>query len=402
MKRFIVLTGSFYPTPSAVGECMYNIVNSLSHDYKIIVISNKTSAKDKMYYRLKNIEIIQFTYTDLEIILGNNKWRKFFNRIYRYLKIILSKYTINKTTIKLYLRELEKLEIKEEDILLSSCFPIEACIAGTAFCKQKGIKHHILLFDRFSSGEKIHRNILNKRIKFHNNLEIENYLFSNATRIYYTDSYNNHLKTYFQNYLYKAVHIEHPLIINCESQVNKNKKKIILYAGSFIPNYVEPYFICQLINSILNKSNNFEFVFYTNDFGKKSLLKLIDKKDKVKINEWVNKEKLDEEMQKSDFFLNVCEKKGNQISSKLFKYISYGKPIINIQYLPNDINTRFLSKYEITLNLDINQNFDNNVQKFINFCSDNYDILSYFEIEKIYPEFTPNYVASQIVKFSEK
>ena len=166
MRKIIVLTGSYYPVPSAVGECMFNIVNALNKDDNIIVISNKTTAKDKGLYKLNNQQIIQFKDKDIDIILSDKKILKFVNRIWRYIKIILSKYTIKKSLVNNYLRELNNIKVKKGDILLSSCSPIEAGIAGTIFCKKNQINHTILLFDRFASGEKIHRNKLNKNIKF--------------------------------------------------------------------------------------------------------------------------------------------------------------------------------------------------------------------------------------------
>lgn len=403
MRKIIVLTGSYYPVPSAVGECMFNIVNALNKDDNIIVISNKTTVKDKGLYKLNNQQIIQFKDKDIDIILSDKKILKFVNRIWRYIKIILSKYTIKKSLVNNYLRELNNIKVKKGDILLSSCSPIEAGIAGTIFCKKKQINHTILLFDRFASGEKIHRNKLNKNIKFKNNLKIENYVLSNAKHILYTKSWEKHIKKYFNQFEYKTTYIEHPLIINNQNFCRKRQinKKTILYAGSFIPNYVEPHYFIQLINELEDKRNIFNLKFYVNESSISLIEKLLINKTNILIHGWISKERLEKEISDADIFVNISEKNGEQISSKIFKYISTGKPIINIYYKNDDVNLVYLKKYRNILLLNANDSITKNKNMLIKFIQENSTVVPYDVIKQQFFEFTPLYISKLIYKINK-
>lgn len=71
--------------------------------------------------------------------------------------------------------------------------------------------------------------------------------------------------------------------------------------------------------------------------------------DNISLKGWVDKIRLNEAYEKADAFISIAEKNGKQMSSKIFEYMSYGKPIIHIYYVDDDVNLKYLQQYSKVL-----------------------------------------------------
>ncbi len=71
--------------------------------------------------------------------------------------------------------------------------------------------------------------------------------------------------------------------------------------------------------------------------------------DNISLKGWVDKISLDKAYEEADAFISIAEKNGKQMSSKIFEYMSYGKPIIHIYYVDDDVNLRYLQQYSKAL-----------------------------------------------------
>lgn len=59
-------------------------------------------------------------------------------------------------------------------------------------------------------------------------------------------------------------------------------------------------------------------------------------------------------MQRADILINLANDNSNQIPSKIFEYIACRKPIINIYRNPDDIGAKYLQKYPLAFNFNVN------------------------------------------------
>jgi hypothetical protein len=102
----------------------------------------------------------------------------------------------------------------------------------------------------------------------------------------------------------------------------------------------------------------------------------------------------------ADILLNIGEAQGRQISSKVFEYMSTGKPIIHLAYVAHDPVSKILSKYPLALCLlQDRSHFNTNVQLATDFISKNRrKVMPYDEVEKIYPEAMPETTAEAILE----
>ena len=102
----------------------------------------------------------------------------------------------------------------------------------------------------------------------------------------------------------------------------------------------------------------------------------------------------------ADYLVNIGNKMNNQIPSKLFEYISTGKPIINICKNRDCPSLELLEKYPLVINIfEEEEIFNKQVDLLKEFIITNAGKrVDYSNIEKYYNDFTPRRCASRFVE----
>lgn len=105
-------------------------------------------------------------------------------------------------------------------------------------------------------------------------------------------------------------------------------------------------------------------------------------------------------MEQADILVNIGNIMTNQVPSKLFEYVSYGKPIINICKNRNCPTLPYLEKYPYALNLfEEDDLFDEQVEKLRAFIAMNgNERIPSQEVLGIFETCTPEYCAGQMLK----
>ena len=73
----------------------------------------------------------------------------------------------------------------------------------------------------------------------------------------------------------------------------------------------------------------------------------------------------------ADILINLENTVANRMPSKVFEYISSGKPVINFYYVKDDIGLSYLKKYPLCYNLCLNDYTEKDVENLIKFCYEN-------------------------------
>lgn len=121
----------------------------------------------------------------------------------------------------------------------------------------------------------------------------------------------------------------------------------------------------------------------------------------VKLSGWVSQPMLIDIYKSADCFISIAERKGKQISSKIFEYMSYGKPIIHIYFSDEDRNVQYLKSYPNAFCLKVNENDIEKdrclVKQFIR-CRRNIQVISLNEsiLKKCTPIYISNLLTSEI------
>lgn len=112
----------------------------------------------------------------------------------------------------------------------------------------------------------------------------------------------------------------------------------------------------------------------------------------------VSVEEAESAMKNADVLVNIGNIMLNQVPSKLFSYISTGKPLLNICANHECPSKRYLEHYPYAMSIDETQSCDDaTVKEVMKFLTGNAGkMCDLHEIETLYEKCTPKYVASQM------
>lgn len=414
-KHIVVLTGSYYPNFSAVGICAAKVVDELKKEARITVVSQKTDINEKEEvayggYLIKRVStkldntrigaikkreegsgVVRFYYLILINII----------RIINYLKAISGKVNIKGRQVDAFVNALCKVNKEHPiDAVICCSFPFESVLAGIEYKRlHNDVKVIPYLFDNFVERDGLHRAAWNTRMKWSRHLGLVKKVLEESDSVFAMHSLRRHFSMYYKEGLDKIVYVEHPLLIRKEKDVKQaNETANLVYAGSFLKNYVEPYFLINVLNEVL-KRTVVDVDFYVMGNCVKCIDVLASRFPvSVKNHGKVAFEIADRAILDSDILLCVAERSGIQVSSKIFTYMSVGKPIILFYENENDINKSILSRYPLALFVNQKSGTVGEVAGYIidfigrNKCNE----LNFSEVRLLYPDAEPAFTAKKM------
>ena len=103
-----------------------------------------------------------------------------------------------------------------------------------------------------------------------------------------------------------------------------------------------------------------------------------------------------------DIFISIAEKKGKQFSSKIFDYISTGKPIVHFYTAEDDINLAALRKYPNALLIKETPEIKNeDIKRFVKFISAEHKPINFKYLKEIYADANPKYTSDLLISIIE-
>lgn len=307
---------------------------------------------------------------------------------YRFLKKYFDKRFFNAGIIFDVYNALVKLKANEYDCIITIVCPYEGAIAVSRYVHKTGGKFIMWQGDPCSTNmtipEKYHKEVS----------DIEKDLLATATATLSIPCVYNDLlqqKIIFADNN-KVIPMELPLIVpRPQAQQNKHISGAIkcvfvgnIYCGIRDPKYTIRLFdaldvdFAQLhIYGVTDEQINFDKVIY---HGSVALDEALCAEDNA------------------DFLVNIGNLMTNQVPSKIFEYISTGKPIINICKNRNCPSLPYFEKYPLVLNLFEEDNiFDEQVGLLKKFLIDNRNkCVSLEQVQDLYKECTAEYCAEKI------
>lgn len=421
MKNIVFLVGSYYPYSSAVGTCCFNIAEKLAKENNVTVVCMKSHLGQSERENYQEQTIMRASHkwwnTRMKLIekiktsgFMGKKWYIFRLNAVRakaYLQIIFSRVSLNKGWVRSYQQALEN--IKEPiDVIIPFCCPIEAVVSGIGYKrKYPTIKLIPYLFDPFIDSYTLHRTEWNKRLKRKSNMKIEEEMLSFSDKVFCI----NHLKQHFiqyKCYLDKLIFTEHPLlkkIYKDSNQMKVNKAGISLtYTGVFDKIIRNPEYLLRFMVYGLNETD-IKLHLYSHGNCADIIEKYTNEAKGHIINHgFVPKEEANYAVNVSDILISVGNVDNLQVPSKIFEYISVGKPIVHLYTVDDDVNIKILKKYPLSLCLKQDKNLlAENTEKFLKFCQNNKGkTLDFSEIEKIYYYATPTFIAEKMMEIIDR
>lgn len=403
MKKVLFILHEYYPYGSAITNCIDPIIQEMKKkNIEVSIITRRTQRIIKKFEIIDNVRVYRindyFTMNNSIIENSKSKIRTCYHRLIR--KIIWNyKTTIKKDndgylnkerTIKLINKHLKK----NFDTIISCSYPFKTHRIAYEIKKENNkIVWVAYQFDPHSLNCTLDENKIEQRM----NEEIK--ILSKADKIFLPmDNYEQNIKTELNVLQEKYYPIDFPLIKEKRNNNKSKKNKLIKFAftGTLYDNIRLPYNMLDFFRNIeFDYELNLCYITSTKISNKlKDYKKVFGKK--LILNENLSKEKCDEIIDSSNIIINIGNEISNQTPSKVFEYVSYGKPIINFYSIKEDTSKKVLEKYALKLN--IYKDFTKeDIDKFNDFCNKNFNkILSFKEATKNYK--TAEQVADEFIR----
>jgi len=113
---------------------------------------------------------------------------------------------------------------------------------------------------------------------------------------------------------------------------------------------------------------------------------------------YVPYKEVEEAQKKADIFINIGNSVSNMVPSKIFDYMSYGRPIINIYSIDDDSVNPYFNKYPLALLIRADEKIlEKNAKKLTEFCIENKNnCVSFKEASEKLKEYTLKNITEKI------
>lgn len=408
MGHFVFLAGSYYPDFSAVGYCGYQVQKCLLADSKTTVVSFKNNASQSMEevhlgIRIQRIETDWMRrrnrVQDERGVLAAA--RLFGLRSWGAIRRLVSRQTIDQSLVRAYLDRLNHLEPRPSAIV-PLVFPFEAVLAALEYKESNpDVAVFPYLFDDFVESGSLHVLKIARWLKRGRHLCLERTMLEQADAVLSMHPLRKHFERNFDRRLLgKITFLEHPLLSKPQEYPKRSTDKNVrlCFTGSLIRKVREPDYLLNLLRKLRIDIPLYADFFVMGNDAVKVRTEKIGNLIHIVNHGRVSKDQADRAVQNADILINIGEAKGQQISSKIFEYMSTGKPIVHLAYVENDAVSKILEKYPLALSLIQSYSYMNeNVRRIEEFIlKTRRRQLSFEDVKKIFPEALPETTSAHL------
>lgn len=413
MRHIVFLLGSYYPNFSAVGYCVHQVIKCLKKDSEITVIAFRNDSSQLLEDGYEGIKILRI---ETEDIRRRNLLRSLGSRIARLrtyalrargaLKRLLAPETVDQSLISSYVECLNSL-LERPSTVVPVVFPFETILAALEYKKTySDVKMVPYLFDNFVDSGSLHVLGIAGRVKRKRHLRLEREMLSEADAVVSMQPLRVHFERYFEaSLVQKIAFVEHPLLAQPEECAPRSEDGMIrlCFAGSLIRNVREPSYLVKLLRGLRVSTKVHADFFVMGNAADRIRTQTLRNSISIVNHGCVPKREADAAVFSADILLNIGEIRGKQISSKIFEYISTGKPIVHLAYVENDAVTEILRRYPLALCLIQDRlNFERNLKSVEEFIVSRMRCkISFAEVSAIYPEAFPEITARTLLGFEK-
>ena len=417
MKKVIIILGSYYPNRSANGICVGNVVEELSSECEVIVLCQKKTT-DSKNTKDSYSEIRLYDYSENRISLAANEryaTAKGFRKcipfivkaalgVKRYYQGIIKGTSLNRQKTNAIVCELRNIPGKI-DAIVPVCLPFEAVAAATIYKKTNDpeVKIVPMLFDLFAENPVLHRTDRIRRRRHKKHLALERVMCEQCDRLLFIEAWQEHLSKYFTKYSDKFCPIEHPLIkkpLSSERVEYEDGKIHAVYTGALYKTIRSPVFLLELFSRLIEKEPRIVLHLYTKgDCGE-----IVEKycrryPQNILDHGSVSPEKAKAAMLDSDTLLSIGNTNTDQVPSKVFEYISTGKPILHVSASEKDPVKTILQQYRSALCISASPTVtEEQVGIARKFFNTHHGFIAFEDLEEVYYNATPRYTVERITQ----
>lgn len=310
--------------------------------------------------------------------------------VVKKLLIRFNRNEIKKDSVNSVKRALKKINAQKFDVIVAVMGSFDVAAAAMIYKKKNPeVKLVVYQVDPCSTNEVSPPSTQKEREAF------EGELYSVSDRIITTPILIEESKAlYAKEITDKMIPMEFPNVVPVEVGENKKTSDICcLFTGNIYGDFRDPKYALRLFDKA-ELSIKFEVIGSVKP----------DIKSEFELHNVIyhGPKSLKETraaLANADILVNIGNSMLNQVPSKLFEYISYGKPIINICKNRNCPTLHYLEKYKYALNLfEEDDIFEEQVKMLNDFILENHkNRMTADEIMEAFETCTPQYCAEQML-----
>lgn len=182
-----------------------------------------------------------------------------------------------------------------------------------------------------------------------------------------------------------------PAISGVDEQFTQKGKINILYSGILSLPDRDPSPLIELLN-MSEYAERIHLMFFSIGIEAidKAKKKLANFKGTYLIHPYVAKATLDSIAAKSDILINLGGPNPRMVPSKIFEYMSLGKPIISTYYIDNESSKQYFSRYPLATCIDVRKELVDNVRQLDGFIAAALgSAVAFDDVRSLFPLNTP-------------
>ena len=392
-ERILVVCPDFY-IESANTLIIDRICRFLAEHYTLNIVS--FFQKDSQMLDKKELELIDIPFYSFKSQTNTAKLNvgDFFRLFFLSIKSKSSLSNLDDKNTFFYLRELEKkIDIHDYSLIISFSSPFLAHMIASKLSAKYGLPWLAIYFDPFFSNVTLKKRGLVERKK------AEEAIMHNAAKImmtYPTSSDYIGRNVSFKN---KIIQMELPGIRDSlySGYKGTRKKNKCFFIGNLYKDIRNP----EKVIGVFGLLKNYADLYFVGAFYGDQI-----KVSDVPVNVHFCGKRTSREIEKiyneADFLVNIGNSIINQMPSKIFEYISTGKPIINVYKKRNCPTLKYLKKYDLALNIyegDIEKDAENVADTIKVFLAEKSgSLVDQSVIRNVYADNTDCNVAARIIE----
>lgn len=416
--NIVFVTGLYVPRYSAVGKCVKNLAAEMARRHDVTVLSIKQGDSPLSGFYGDGGERLEYTASRIDGIKSiaqakmlANEHKSLWHLVDRALSAFLygsrmmSRAAYHHSRSRAYLKALEGLEPKPD--LLIPCAGMFENVMACVWYKRNHPEVTLtpILFDQFAYATSLYKTNIEKRIHRSWNLKVEDEVLASSDAIF-TVTWDAHIKNAHPRWLSKVHHIEHPMLVPPklyeESGVD-TKKHGAVFAGSLDPTVRDAYFAIEVfrqLHAISPEAPRLEFYA----LGSGAVLPEAAQAETPSVVV-AHRPLLADEMvsvlRNSEILVSIGNKNSFQKPSKHIEYMALGKPIVHFSTIDDDPTVEDFINYPLALVLRESSGYAACAKELNRFLLEvRGREISFTEVEKIFPEGSPAYIASEIAQIA--
>ena len=401
MKKILFLTRSYPDTrKSASLLCTKRVIDCVAasgkYDVHVLCLRYKGELYNENVYGVK---VHRFKPT---LWLSYRQRVKAANniRMDRILEVVQKTLTIptfpqtEALTTRLFYKAAKKLHRSEGfSAVISEHHGLESLLTGCRLMHDFGIKHVAIFWDPLKgqiATSHLPISYTDNRLS-----RLEKFVANNTTLQISTVSMKNFHQQVGDVAKDHRVYLDIPSVLKPEPEVPTKHLELlrddcinVVASGLLSTKYRDPIPIIQLFNKC-ERADKLNLVFFS--MGANDALQEVSKtfNGNIVCHDYIPLDELHSIYRHADYLLNVSHVNANMVPSKIFEYMSFGKPIISTFITDGDAAQKYVTRYPEGLCVDLKNDDATNVESINVFLKKRHKDVSFDIVSDLFKDNTP-------------